>query len=62
MWRSLVAYTPGGRGVAGSNPVISTNGTGNICVVGFFMLRNHMGTTIKQYLYICGSLRFSYIN
>ena len=24
MWRSLVAYTPGGRGVAGSNPVIST--------------------------------------
>lgn len=24
MWRSLVAYTPGGRGVAGSNPVIPT--------------------------------------
>ncbi len=25
MWRSLVAYTPGGRGVAGSNPVIPTS-------------------------------------
>ena len=24
MWRSLVAHTPGGRGVAGSNPVIPT--------------------------------------
>jgi hypothetical protein len=35
MWRSLVAYTPGGRGVAGSNPVISTKRTGNNSVVGF---------------------------
>jgi len=25
------------------------------------MLRNHMETTIEQYLYICGSLRFLYI-
>ena len=25
MWRSLVAYMSGGHGVAGSNPVISTN-------------------------------------
>ena len=25
MWRSLVAYTAGGRVVAGSNPVIPTN-------------------------------------
>ncbi len=25
MWRSLVAYTSGGRRVAGSNPVIPTN-------------------------------------
>gem|GEM_PF-5803043 len=31
MWRSLVAYTPGGRGVAGSNPVIPTKKSRAIC-------------------------------
>ena len=28
MWRSLVAYTPGGRGVASSNLVIPTSDSG----------------------------------
>ena len=30
MWRSPVAHTPGGRGVAGSNPVIPTEQKGLI--------------------------------
>ncbi len=32
MWRSLVAHTPGGRGVAGSNPVIPTKLHSNVFV------------------------------
>ena len=37
MWRSPVAHTPGGRGVAGSNPVIPTKKEiSHACLLSFF--------------------------
>ncbi len=43
MWRSLVAYTPGGRGVAGSNPVIPTKEKPSESL-GFFIFLNVIRT------------------
>lgn len=39
MWRSLVAYTSGGRRVAGSNPVIPTNKRGYLQQVSSLLFR-----------------------